>query len=230
MGHGTFEGTTVDVVTHAADINVWTIVVAAGSGSRFGTPKQFELLGESTVLEHSVVTALSVSAGVVVVLPNANLGTELPDRCTVVAGGATRSESVRAGLAKVPSDASIVCVHDAARPLASRELFTRVIEAVNAGADGAVPGLAVADTIKEVNEVGEVQRTLPRQRLVAVQTPQAFSAPKLRAAHAAGGEGTDDAEIVERAGGRIVTVNGEVRARKITLPDDLAWARNEVGA
>lgn len=228
MGHDTFEGTTVEYVTHADDNSVWTIVVAAGSGSRFGKPKQFETLDGSTVLEHSIATALSVSEGLVVVLPSENVGTKLPARCEGVAGGATRSESVRAGLAYVPESAVTICVHDAARPLASADLFRRVIETVRGGADGAVPGLAVADTIKEVNEVGVVQRTLPRQLLVAVQTPQAFSAAKLRAAHAAGGEGTDDAEIVERAGGRIVVVNGEVRARKITLPEDLEWARGEV--
>ena len=203
-------------------------MVAAGSGSRFGKPKQFETLGASTVLDHSVATALSVSDGVVVVLPASVLAMKLPQGCVAAAGGATRSESVRAGLAAVPTDVPIVCVHDAARPLATTELFGRVIEAVRAGADGAVPGLPVADTIKEVSQVGVVERTLPRQLLVAVQTPQAFDAAKLRAAHAGGGDGTDDAEIVERAGGRIVVVKGEARARKITLPEDLEWARSEV--
>lgn len=169
-----------------------------------------------------------MSDGVVVVLPESELATKLPQGCIAVAGGATRSESVRAGLAAVPNDALIVCVHDAARPLATEDLFGRVIEAVRGGADGAVPGLPVADTIKEVNDVGVVERTLPRQLLVAVQTPQAFDAAKLRAAHDRGGEGTDDAEIVEREGGRIVVVKGEARARKITLPEDLQWARSEV--
>ena len=99
MGHDTFEGTTVEYVTHADNNSVWTIVVAAGSGSRFGKPKQFETLDGSTVLEHSIATALSVSEGLVVVLPSENVGTKLPARCEGVAGGATRSESVRAGLA-----------------------------------------------------------------------------------------------------------------------------------
>ena len=203
-------------------------MVAAGSGTRFGKPKQFESLGAETVLDHAIAQALTVSDGVVVVLATNRLGLQLPNGCISVEGGATRSESVRAGLDAVPETAEIICVHDAARPLASEDLFRRVIESVRGGADGAVPGIAVSDTIKEVDNFGVVTRTVPRARIVAVQTPQAFAAQKLRAAHASGEEGTDDAELVERAGGKIVVVNGEITARKITMPDDLEWARNEV--
>ncbi len=203
-------------------------MVAAGSGTRFGKPKQFESLGAETVLDHAIAQALTVSDGVVVVLATDRLGLQLPNGCISVEGGATRSESVRAGLDAVPETAEIMCVHDAARPLASEDLFRRVIESVRGGADGAVPGIAVNDTIKEVDNFGVVTRTVPRARIVAVQTPQAFAAQKLRAAHASGEEGTDDAELVERAGGKIVVVNGEITARKITMPDDLEWARNEV--
>lgn len=203
-------------------------MVAAGSGTRFGKPKQFESLGAETVLDHAIAQALTVSDGVVVVLATDRLGLQLPNGCISVEGGATRSESVRAGLDAVPETAEIICVHDAARPLASEDLFRRVIESVRGGADGAVPGIAVSDTIKEVDNFGVVTRTVPRARIVAVQTPQAFAAQKLRAAHASGEEGTDDAELVERAGGKIVVVNGEITARKITMPDDLEWARNEV--
>jgi 2-C-methyl-D-erythritol 4-phosphate cytidylyltransferase len=228
MGHGTFEGTTVDVVAHRNDSAIWTIVVAAGSGTRFGKPKQFEFLSALTVLDHAITQALSVSEGVVVVLATDRLGLQLPAGCISVEGGATRSESVRAGLAAVPENVGIICVHDAARPLASQDLFRRVIESVRGGADGAVPGIAVTDTIKEVDTFGVVKRTVPRALLVAVQTPQAFAAAMLREAHELGEEGTDDAELVERAGGKIVVVNGEITARKITMPDDLEWARNEV--
>lgn len=203
-------------------------MVAAGSGTRFGKPKQFESLGGETVLDYAITQALTVSEGVVVVLATDRLGLLLPTGCISVEGGATRSESVRAGLEAVPETAGIICVHDAARPLASEDLFRRVIESVRGGADGAVPGIAVSDTIKEVDNFGVVTRTVPRARIVAVQTPQAFAAQKLRAAHASGEEGTDDAELVERAGGKIVVVNGEITARKITMPDDLEWARNEV--
>jgi 2-C-methyl-D-erythritol 4-phosphate cytidylyltransferase len=228
MGHDTFEGTTVEVVPHRNDSAIWTIVVAAGSGTRFGKPKQFEPLGGATVLDYAITQALTVSDGVVVVLATDRLGLQLPNGCISVKGGATRSESVRAGLDAVPETAEIICVHDAARPLASEDLFRRVIESVRGGADGVVPGIAVNDTIKEVDNFGVVTRTVPRARIVAVQTPQAFAAQKLRAAHASGEEGTDDAELVERAGGKIVVVNGEITARKITMPDDLEWARNEV--
>src|SRR5207253_1205874 len=100
-------------------------------------------------------------------------------------GGATRSESVRNGLAAVPDDVEVIVVHDAARPLASAALFDAVIDAVRGGADGAVPGISVVDTVKRVKD-GRVVETLDRTTLVAVQTPQAFRAAALRAAHAGG--------------------------------------------
>lgn len=153
-----------------------------------------------------------------------------------VAGGATRSDSVRAGLAAIPDDVEVVCVHDAARPLASAELFDRVIAAVVAGADAAFPGIAVTDTIKVIDPttaagatLGDVIATPDRSTLISVQTPQAFRASVLRAAHAAGGDATDDAALVEAAGGRVVAVEGDPMARKITTPDDLTWARAQVG-
>jgi len=206
---------------------VWTIVVAGGSGQRFGRPKQFEDLGGRRVLDWAVAAASDASAGVVIVLPAADVERGNPHQ---VAGGATRSESVRNGLAAVPESASIVCVHDAARPFATSALFSAVIGAVAAGADGAVPGLPVADTIKVVSADGVVQHTPDRSTLVAVQTPQAFRASVLRQAHAQSAEGTDDASLVEALGGRVVVVAGDARNRKITHPDDLAWARGEVGA
>jgi 2-C-methyl-D-erythritol 4-phosphate cytidylyltransferase len=205
---------------------VWTIVVAAGSGQRFGRPKQFEDLGGRTVLEWSRAVAADCSDGVVLVLPASEVP---PGDPHTVAGGSTRSESVRHGLAAVPADAEIVCVHDAARPFASADLFRSVIDAVRSGADGVVPALPVADTIKVVSPDGRVLQTPDRASLVSIQTPQAFRAQVLRAVHAAGGEGTDDASLVEAHGYSVITVPGERRNRKITHPDDLAWARAEVG-
>jgi len=205
---------------------VWTIVVAGGSGQRFGKPKQFEELGGCRVLDWAVAAASDASDGVVLVLPAADVDRSNP---LEVAGGATRSESVRNGLAAVPETATVVCVHDAARPFASSRVFAAVIDAVAGGADAAVPGVPVVDTIKVVAADGTVISTPNRSTLVAVQTPQAFRAASLRAAHAAGAEGTDDAALVERFGGRVVVVPGEPRNRKITEPDDLAWARSEVG-
>jgi 2-C-methyl-D-erythritol 4-phosphate cytidylyltransferase len=206
--------------------SVWTIVVAGGSGQRFGRPKQFEQLGGRRVLDWAVGAASDVSDGVVVVLPAGEVDASNPLQ---VAGGSTRSESVRNGLAAVPSDATMVCVHDAARPFATEQLFEAVLDAVRNGADGAVPGIAVADTIKVVAPDGLVLSTPDRSTLVAVQTPQAFRADVLRAAHASGAEGTDDAALVEQRGGRVVVVAGDTRNRKITHPEDLVWARSEVG-
>jgi 2-C-methyl-D-erythritol 4-phosphate cytidylyltransferase len=201
--------------------NVWTIVVAGGTGSRLGRPKQYELVGRRRVIDHAADVARSVSDGVVLVVPPADAETE-----GGVAGGATRSDSVRAGLAAVPPEASIICVHDAARPFASKALFDSVVAAVAAGADGAVPAVAVTDTIKRIDEHNVVVETPLRNSLVAVQTPQAFRASVLRAAHASGGDATDDAALVEICGGRVVVVPGEITNRKITHLDDIAWARD----
>lgn len=207
-------------VTDVAGEVIWTVVVGGGGGARFGAPKQYEGLGEGRVIDLAVAAARAVSDGVVVVVPEADASRE-----AAVAGGATRSESVRAGLAAVPAEATIVCVHDAARPLASVALFAAVVDAVCAGADAVVPALAVTDTVKVVDEAGVVVATPERSTLVAVQTPQAFRAELLRRAHAMGAESTDDAALVERLGGRVMTVLGETWNRKITEPDDLEWAR-----
>jgi 2-C-methyl-D-erythritol 4-phosphate cytidylyltransferase len=199
---------------------VWTIIVAAGSGLRFGSAKQFETLGDRLVVDWSVEEAIQHSAGVVTVVPD---GHEIGPN--IVVGGATRSESVRCGLAVVPTDATIICVHDAARPFASGVLYQRVIGAIVDGHDGAVPGVPITDTIKQVNTSDVVVDTPQRATLRAVQTPQAFRASTLRRAHANKGEGTDDAALVEHIGGTVVVVQGEEMNRKITTRDDLDWAR-----
>jgi 2-C-methyl-D-erythritol 4-phosphate cytidylyltransferase len=181
------------------------------------------LVGTRRVVDHATEVARAASDGVVIVVPPAHAEAE-----GGVAGGATRSDSVRAGLAAVPTDATIVCVHDAARPFASARLFDAVIDAVAGGADGAVPGIAVTDTIKQIDAEHVVVSTPPRDSLVAVQTPQAFRAAVLRAAHESGGDATDDAALVEQRGGRVVVVPGEVTNRKITHLHDLDWAREHV--
>ena len=205
--------------------NVWTIVVAAGSGLRFGSAKQFERLGGKRVVDWAVEEAGRHSMGVITVVPKGQATG--PNQ---VEGGATRSESVRRGLAAVPVEATIVLVHDAARPFASDAVFQRVIGAVVDGADAAVPGIPVTDTIKQVNESDVVVSTPRRETLRAVQTPQAFRAASLRRAHASGGEGTDDASLVEHAGGEVRVVEGEHVNRKITETDDLEWAQAHVDA
>ena len=198
-------------------------MVAAGTGARFGGPKQFADLGGRRVADWAVEAATAASDGVVVVVPAGS-----PSEPGTVPGGSTRAESVRCGLAAVPADAEIILVHDAARPFAGAELFAAVVAAVRAGADGAVPAVPVADTVKQVDAAGVVVATPPRASLVAVQTPQGFRAASLRRAHAGGGEGTDDAALVEAAGGRVVTVTGDPGNRKLTVPDDLVWARQRV--
>ena len=207
--------------------DVWAIVVAGGSGSRFGDglPKQFLELGDVRLIDWALAAAGAACSGVVAVLPSVHLEAPLPAGGVAVAGGPTRSASVRAGLAAVPADAEVIVVHDAARPLAGPSLFERVIAAVRAGADGAVPGVAVADTIKRVDPSGGlVLETLDRPALRAVQTPQAFAASVLRRAHSAEDDATDDAALVEAAGGRVVVVDGDPANLKITGPDDLVRA------
>jgi 2-C-methyl-D-erythritol 4-phosphate cytidylyltransferase len=137
-----------------------------------------------------------------------------------VAGGASRAESVRIGVGEVPDDAAVILVHDAARPLVSDAVVERLLAALNEGWDGAVPGLAVADTVKRVRDDAIVE-TLAREELVAVQTPQAFVAPVLRDA-VGGGEATDCSALVEGRGGRVKVVEGDPRLLKVTTADDLA--------
>ena len=204
-------------------MQTWAIVVAAGGGTRFGGAKQFARLGAATVLDRAVGVAREACDGVVVVLA-ADADWDAPQEVRTATGGVTRSDSVRAGLDLVPDTAEVIVVHDAARPLASRRLFAAVIDAIGAGADAAVPALPVVDTLKRVRD-GCVVETVSRAGLVAVQTPQAFRAAALRAAHAGEGIDTDDAALVEAAGGKVVVVDGERRNLKLTLADDLELAQ-----
>ncbi len=208
--------------------DTWTIVVAAGSGSRFGGPKQFLDLGGERVVDRSVRIAAAHSAGVVVVISAEAfdgaepgwLDPDLPARVIVVVGTDSRSGSVREGLAAVPLDATVILVHDGVRPLATDEIYERVLLAVSDGADAVVPVVPVTDTIRQ-RSGGLVDRA----ELVAIQTPQGFRAEALRAAHATGGDATDDATLVEAGGGRVVLVDGDCDNMKITDPSDLEIAR-----
>lgn len=200
----------------------WAIVLAAGSGSRFGALKQFALLGGAPVAQWSVDTAWSVCAGVVLVVPPGPAGSSgsVVGPAAIVSGGASRAQSVRAGLAAVPDIASSVLVHDAARPLASAQLWASVAASVNGGADAAIPCLAVNDTVKQRSADGSL-RTLDRSAVVAAQTPQGFKLAVLRHAHARQAEATDDGALVEEAGCRVVAVPGERFNFKITDQWDL---------
>jgi len=207
-------------------MSVAAVVVAGGRGTRFGGLKQFADLRGRSVAAHSVAAARSVASRVVLVVPDDYQG-DGEGADVVVVGGPTRATSVRAGLAHC-ADATIIVIHDAARPLASPELFAATVQAVRDGADAAIPGLTVTDTVKRVSRDGrEVVSvaTVARDELVTVQTPQVFRRDTIVRAHAAAGDATDDAALVESIGGRVVVVPGEVGNVKITEPKDLERVR-----
>jgi 2-C-methyl-D-erythritol 4-phosphate cytidylyltransferase len=214
-------------------MSVWALLVAAGSGRRLGEerPKAFVRLGELPLLAESLrrLDESSWVDSIVVAVPAgweepAILLAEEVAATKVVAsvtGGATRADSVRAALAEVADDALVVLVHDAARPLVTDAVLERVLAPLSGGWDGVVPGLPLRDTLKRV-ERERVVATVDRSDLVAVQTPQAFLAPVLRAAYADDAAGaTDCSSLVEARGGRVAVVEGDLRLAKITNPADL---------
>lgn len=193
--------------------------MAAGSGRRFGGAKQYASLGGRRVVDWSLDAARTVAVGVVLVVPEGVVADAEPAVDAVVVGGSTRSDSVRAGLAAVPDDAAVVLVHDGARPLATHGLFRAVTDAVIAGADAAVPVVAVVETMCDPSGM-----PVDRDGLRSVQTPQAFAADALRRVHAPRPQATDDATLVVAAGGRLRHVQGERWNLKVTEPDDLVVA------
>ncbi len=203
-------------------MTIAAVVVAAGQGTRFGGPKQFSLFEGETVAARSVRATRTVATHVVLVVPD-NYKGDGEGADLVVSGGSSRAASVRAGLAHC-LDADVVVVHDAARPLASAALFRLVVAAVLNGADAAIPGLALTDTVKQIRVDGDdmvVATTLARDELVTVQTPQAFRRDVLERAHASGNEASDDAALVEAIGARVVVVAGEPHNFKITHLSDI---------
>jgi 2-C-methyl-D-erythritol 4-phosphate cytidylyltransferase len=171
------------------------------------------------VIDWAIRSARTVSDGVVLVVPADAASAEEPTVDRVVAGGATRSASVRAGLSAVPDSADHVLVHDAARPVPLIDLWERVVQALREGADAVVPVVPVTDTVRTRGGP-----TVDRAALVAVQTPQGFRADVLRAAHAAEPEGTDDASLAEAIGAVVTLVDGDSRNLKITEPWHLTIA------
>jgi 2-C-methyl-D-erythritol 4-phosphate cytidylyltransferase len=194
-------------------------VVAAGAGTRFGKPKQFEPLAGRRVVDWSLFIARELTDHVVLVVPADRTSQDEPLADVVVAGGTTRSESVRAGLAALPDEVTHVLVHDAARPVPVTDVWRRVLAALEQGADGAVPVVPVTDTLRERDGA-----TVDRERFVAVQTPQGFRIDVLRAAHARQGDGTDDASLAEANGAKVVLVDGDPTNIKITETSHLAMA------
>jgi 2-C-methyl-D-erythritol 4-phosphate cytidylyltransferase len=199
-------------------MHVWTVVVAGGSGARFGGAKQLAPLGRARVVDHAVAALAPHVDGTVLVVPQDLVGSELPGDLVVV-GGSSRSDSVRRGLAVLPSEVEAVLVHDGARPLVTEDVVRRVLVALADGADGVVPVVPVTDSLRTVDG-----RPVDRQQFVAVQTPQGFRTDVLRRAHRSGADATDDATLVDSIGGRVVHVPGDPGNLKITVPSDLALA------
>jgi 2-C-methyl-D-erythritol 4-phosphate cytidylyltransferase len=222
------------------DTRAAAIILAAGSGSRLGAerPKAFLPIGDRPMLAVAAASAAAspAIAAIVVTAPSgyeeeATASLEgLPVPATVVRGGATRQASVRAALEALDGP-QIVVVHDAARPFAPPDLFTEVVRAVASGADGAIPVIAVADTVKRLDGLRVVD-TVSRDDLGLAQTPQAFLVAALKKAHDeavhAGFEVTDDAMLLEQVGS-VVAVPGDPRNFKITSMLDLARAESRIG-
>jgi 2-C-methyl-D-erythritol 4-phosphate cytidylyltransferase len=219
---------------------VSALVVAAGSGSRFGggTPKQYRLLAGVPLIVRTlrILDACAAIDRMVLVVPAEDLsrlaasllpGARVVKPVLLAAGGASRQESVGNGLEHVADDVSLVAIHDAVRPLVSGACIAACVEeARRSGACTAA--LPAWDTLKRVEPDGSIRDTLPRDRVWLAQTPQVFRTDLIREAHAAarssGWTGTDDAELVERIGARVRVVPGSRMNFKITTPDDLHLA------
>lgn len=205
-------------------MSTWVILLAAGSGTRFGGRKQDELVGKRPLWRWSYDSIVAAEVDGVVVVGD-GLDVDTP----VVAGGTRRQDSVAAGLAAVPEHCEFVLVHDAARPAVSPALISAVLNRLKQGdVQGVVPALAVTDTIKVVsNEL--VVSTPDRTSLVAVQTPQGFRTDVLRRCHAETlGDVTDDASMLEAMGYRVAVVPGEAPNMKVTRREDLDEIRRRL--
>lgn len=231
---------------------IGAIVLAGGQGNRMraGMNKQYLTIEGRSVLSLAIESMAQLAEALIVV---AACGEEAmawqavhdagidAAQVQVVEGGRERQDSVRNALAAMPEDWQKVLIHDGARPFVPREMLLRIVEATAPGI-GVVPGLAVTDTIKRVDEEGFIVETPPRDTLRAAQTPQCFMAAEIRALHLAiaacacqqssSGEAsgadamifTDDAAIYEHGGKRVRMVAGSAMSRKLTVPEDLLWA------
>jgi len=211
------------------------VLAAAGEGNRFGgTPKQFNLIGETPVYLRALQPFFGLVHEIVILVPAqwlSKIGAEIRHRklenVKVTTGGPRRQDTVNKGLNELSEEVEIVLIHDAARPFVTRNLIQRVIEkARHSGA--CVPVLPVPDTIKEV-EHGVVQRTLDRNRLYLAQTPQAFSRSLLNQAFDLARkeewEVTDESSLLERMGETVYVIEGERSNIKITWREDLVNLR-----
>ena len=231
------------IVEEACGADTCAIILAGGSGERFGDPrgKQFVELAGLPLVAWSIWAfdrAPSVGA-LVVVCPVGRAGEmrtavldklELLHGVTLVPGGATRQDSVFSGLMAAPEELGLVAIHDGARPLIEQGSIERCVAAVrdDAGLAGAICAARVTDTIKLADESGVICSTPDRERLWSAQTPQVFWRERIMAAHESalleGFVGTDDASLVERFGGRVRVIDTPRDNLKVTLPEDLAVA------
>jgi 2-C-methyl-D-erythritol 4-phosphate cytidylyltransferase len=229
-------GVVVDSVTFVPTSRVVAIVPAAGSGARLaaGVPKAMALVRGEPLLGHAVralvadprvqLVVLAAPAGLEDSVADVARGAAAGTPVLAVTGGSTRAQSVAHALAAVHEDFDVVLVHDAARCLVPVEVVRAVVDAVLCGAQAAIPGAPVVDTIRQVG-ADDSSRTLDRSELRAVQTPQGFPLDVLRRAHAAGStRATDDAGMVEALGLPVVLVDGHPRAFKVTTAQDLLLA------
>jgi 2-C-methyl-D-erythritol 4-phosphate cytidylyltransferase len=200
----------------------WAIVLAGGTGDRFGGAKQYARLGEERLVDLALATVTAVCDGVVLVLP-ATVAWDGPPVDVIAPAGADRCASVRSGLGRIPQDAEVVVVHQAANPLATTATVRRLIERVRAGAQAAVPGLTPPDVVRRV-ERGFAVEALGRDELVLVQVPGAFDAATLRAAHASGLPAVEDTALVAGVGGSIAVIDGDPGNIHVTNPTDLQIA------
>jgi 2-C-methyl-D-erythritol 4-phosphate cytidylyltransferase len=225
-------------MTTAAPRDVGVVIVAGGSSTRTGGSelKQFRWVAGKPALLHSLQTFMARAdvIAVVVVLPIAYAADPPPwvfqcdiERLMVSTGGRTRTESVLNGLEDLPDEASVVLVHDAARPLVGNETIDRVVAAVREG-NCAIAALPVVDTLKEVDDSGWIVRTVERERLWRAQTPQGFPRQVIVRAHRDAKTNhitaTDDSVLCERLGIPVAVVRGSERAMKLTDPADFARA------
>ncbi|MFZ4123613.1 MAG: 2-C-methyl-D-erythritol 4-phosphate cytidylyltransferase [Candidatus Planktophila sp.] len=210
------------------------IIAAAGSGERFGAtlPKALISLGNRTLIEHAVAALAPIASEIVICAPagyEKQIQELVGNEITVVTGGTTRAQSVRAGIAALTGNNKYVLVHDAARALATTKLAERVLVALENGASAVIPGLELIDTVKSIDVNGHVTATPDRTTLRRVQTPQGFDLEILKKAHASGAEATDDGALVEAIGEKVLIIKGEEQALKITTPSDLATAISMLG-
>jgi 2-C-methyl-D-erythritol 4-phosphate cytidylyltransferase len=211
-------------------VTVAALLLGAGAGNRLGAsvPKAFSEVAGRTLLVHSLdrFRAHPLVRDVVVIVPAAYVdrAQAMTGTVDVIAGGVTRLDSVRVGLAALADDIDAVLVHDVARPFVPAAVIDRVVAALADGADAVVPGLAVTDTIKRVDGGERVVETVDRSELRAIQTPQGFRVAALVAAHEGAPEASDDAGLIEALGGTVIVVPGAEEAFKITRPWDLRVA------